>query len=367
MSPRGGQRVAVFAVTDTAAQVSWRRLPGTTLTVGPSTVPVAHPDRPGAQWIAGLTPATSYDVRVDHRTVGHLVTAPALAGPVLARVATVSDLHVGQRHCGLLPTVRDPDNAEAHPVRCLRAALSEIAAWAPDLLVVKGDVADDATAEQYETAARELKAVDAPMLVLPGNHDGASHRGDDIVACLGVHGMDVTTGVSFHDLPGLRVVALGTNHPGGRHWGHLTEDRLAALAEVLREAPGPCLLTLHHSVQVTGVPTHWPIGVWGRQAHRLLRTVQRSNPATFVTTGHSHRHRLHRSRGVPVTEVGSTKDHPGVWAAYEVHGDGIRQTVRRIADPDTIAWTERTADVLLGQWGRWSPGRLADRSVTHRW
>jgi 3',5'-cyclic-AMP phosphodiesterase len=95
--------------------------------------------------------------------------------------------------------------------------------------------------------------------------------------------------------------------------------------------------------------------------------VQEANPATFVTAGHSHRHRARSWNGIPITDVGSTKDHPGVWGAYTVHADGIRQSVRRISEPGVIAWTERTADVLFGQWGRWSPGRLHDRCITHRW
>ncbi|MFQ5558939.1 MAG: hypothetical protein ACE5GB_15715, partial [Acidimicrobiales bacterium] len=64
---------------------------------------------------------------------------------------------------------------------------------------------------------------------------------------------------------------------------------------------------------------------------------------------------------------GSTKDHPGVWAGYEIHAEGVHQTVRRVAEPACLEWTERTAAVVGGIWGRWAPGELGDRSVTHRW
>ena len=46
-----------------------------------------------------------------------------------------------------------------------------------------------------------------------------------------------------------------------------------------------------------------------------------------------------------VTEVGSTKDHPGTWAGYLVYEGGIVQTVRRIMDPTALAWTERAREL----------------------
>jgi Icc protein len=68
-----------------------------------------------------------------------------------------------------------------------------------------------------------------------------------------------------------------------------------------------------------------------------------------------------------VTEVGSTKDYPGVWAGYKVFEGGIIQLVRRTSDPDVMAWTEATRRAVNGQWRRWSPGRMADRCFTVDW
>ena len=56
-----------------------------------------------------------------------------------------------------------------------------------------------------------------------------------------------------------------------------------------------------------------------------------------------------------------------MWAGYAIHEGGIRQVVRRIAEPDCLAWNERTASSLGGLWGRWTPGKLADRCLTHPW
>jgi hypothetical protein len=86
-----------------------------------------------------------------------------------------------------------------------------------------------------------------------------------------------------------------------------------------------------------------------------------------ITSGHTHRHRARRRGPLLLTEVGSPKDYPGTWAGYVVHEGGIRQVVRRVAAPDAIRWTEATKRALFGIWGRWSPGRLEDRCLTHVW
>jgi hypothetical protein len=95
--------------------------------------------------------------------------------------------------------------------------------------------------------------------------------------------------------------------------------------------------------------------------------VAAANPATLVTAGHTHRNRRRRHGPIPITEVGSPKDYPGVWAGYAIHEGGIRQIVRRTADPHVLAWTERTGDTVMGQWRRWSPGSLDDRCFSHTW
>ena len=85
-----------------------------------------------------------------------------------------------------------------------------------------------------------------------------------------------------------------------------------------------------------------------------------------MIAGHTHRNRRYRVRGIDVIEVGSTKDYPGQWAGYSVYEGGIRQVVRRVSQPDVIAWTEMTGRALGGLWRRWSPGSLADAMLDHR-
>lgn len=69
-------------------------------------------------------------------------------------IAHISDLHFG--------TV-DPVIAEA--------LVEDVAARKPSLVVVSGDFTQRARSEQYRQAARFLKRLPQPQLVVPGNHD----------------------------------------------------------------------------------------------------------------------------------------------------------------------------------------------------
>ena len=93
----------------------------------------------------------------------------------------------------------------------------------------------------------------------------------------------------------------------------------------------------------------------GRAARRgppVHRGGRRARTATCsITSGHTHRHRRWAHAGVTTTQVGSISDHPGVWAGYVVHESGMRQVVRRIAQPDVLPWSERARDAALGAWG----------------
>src|ERR671936_2873210 len=71
------------------------------------------------------------------------------------RILHVSDLHVGASkgpapEWALSPLVEQFD---------------------PELVIVSGDLCHRGTAEQHETAARLLRDLGRPLLVVPGNHD----------------------------------------------------------------------------------------------------------------------------------------------------------------------------------------------------
>lgn len=381
--------LTVFAVEETTVQVSWHALPpgrwrfsvpggaggagtasGSAAPAGPAVV-VEGDGGPGAVVLDGLPPSTSLAVRVAGPGGTALLPFRTLApppGPRRCRIATVSDLHVGSHRVGMLPRIEEDGTTADAAARCARAALAEAVAWGADLVVVKGDVCQESTPANWDAIGPALAAVPVPLLVLAGNHDVGGQATVAAAAGLAAHGLTLSEGVVVHDVPGLRVVLVETVIP---RWGHGSVRRrqdAAAAALAGAAADGrPAMVVLHHYLQRHAVPTFWPPGIPGRQARRFLDALAAANPATLVTSGHTHRHRRRTHGPVVVTEVGSTKDYPGTWAGYAVHDGGIRQVVRRTADPAAIRWTERVGDTLMGVWARWSPGTLDARCFTHTW
>lgn len=365
---RGPAALRIFAVGPSWVQLDWASLaPGRhRFEAGPSSCEVHSQGGPGTVTLDGLDAGATVPLVVDGRPAATVTTLVPPSGPVLCRIATLNDLHLGEDAFGFLPRCRSgQDASRAHPVICLEAALAEISAWAPDLLVIKGDLADSNHPGEYELLAEALDGFTAPLLLIPGNHDGGNHRHADALRCLADLGLVLVDDVGHVDLPGLRVVGANSVWPGHDR-GKLT-PRLPQLTAALAGAGGPAFLAIHHQVMRGPVPHYLPPGLLGREARRVLDAVATANPDTVVASGHSHRHRAQRAGPLLLAEVGSPKDYPGSWAAYEVYATGIVQTARRIADPAAIRWTQSTYRTVGTMWGRWSPGRLGDRSYVHLW
>jgi predicted phosphodiesterase len=360
--------VRVFAVEPTAVQIDWHRLaPGRhEVAAGTRAVTVESDGGPGAVVIDGLAPGATVDITLNGRVVDRATTLTPPPGRLLIRVATISDLHLGENTFGHLPRcVSSDEAATAHPVFCTRAAIRELVAWGAELLIVKGDIAHDNHVDEYDLAATLLRDVPIPMMVIPGNHDGGNRRRHDPTRALAKHGIELIDGVGVVDVPGLRIVGVDTRTD---KQGGTVVAVTPAVLDALAGAPAPgALVAMHHNLMTTPVPTFPPPGVPSRQAVRYLDAIAAAHPTTIVTSGHTHRHRARRHGPLLVTEVGSPKDYPGTWGGYLVYEGGVVQTVRRVMAPDAIRWTDTTARMFGGAWGRWSPGRLDDRCVSHSW
>jgi hypothetical protein len=376
-------QLEVFSIGTTSVQVVWRLPRGGVhqVRVGAQQRPVdtesntqAAVDRSrpglaiGVVTFDDLQPDTTYELSLDRGRQREVTTLARPPGELLARVATVSDLHLGERRFGHLPRLTSKfEIDDSHPVWCLRGALDEIVEWRPDLLVVKGDLGHRNEPWEYDLAAELFLGCGLPLAVMLGNHDGGNHHLlADTRTALTARGLRPIEAVERFDVgPGGRgpVVLVDTRvigHHGGAV-GHHSAAAAAAVAEVL---PRPSLVVLHHQIQRTRVPLYLPTGISRRDGVPFLDAVAAASPRSLVTSGHTHRHRTWRRHGLRYTEVGATKDFPGVWAAYELYEGGIVQTVRRIAASRALGWTEWSRRTAVGAWGRWSPGRLRDRSVT---
>ena len=360
------RRLEVFGASPEAIQIVWRgRGNGHgTLELSGQRAELSTDHDIGAHTFTGLAPATTYDIALDGRRVATARTLPRPAGRRLGTVATISDLHVGEIGTGHLPRVSSQHARSAwpsaHPVWCLEAAVEALNDWHPDLVVAKGDLSHGNLPEEYDVVAKLLLGLDAPVLVIPGNHDGGniqrSDFGDEMVRV----GFDADA-VQTRSV-GEALVIVADTRIDGHHAGAIRElvPRICAVAA---ESDGPVLVALHHQLMTTTFPYYIPTGIPKDEADEFLAALALTAPGALVTSGHTHRHRARRSGTLTITEVGSTKDYPGTWAWYELYEGGITQTVWRIEASEVLAWTELTRTTAKGVWGRWAPGRFDDRCL----
>jgi predicted phosphodiesterase len=339
----------------------------------PLRLPAGAMGGPGAVTFEGLRPGTSYDLTVrgtglPRRLVERVTTLRPPPGRRLDAFATINDLHLGEGGFGLSQTIEERwplPHGRPYPWRCIDAAVTEAIGWGARALVVKGDMTAHGVGAEFHEVGEVLGRVPVPVMAIYGNHEFHDPETDGR-SILGDHGLCVPRQPWAEDRPGVRLVFADTPRPGERS-GEIDDRQRARLVALAGGAPGPAFLLLHHQPQRWRWPTEYPPGIEGRQARAFLDDLAAANPASFVASGHTHRHRRRRHGPIEIVEVGSTKDYPGTWTGYAVHEGGIRQVVRRIAAPDVMAWTETTATAMGGVWGRWSPGRRDDRCFTHRW
>jgi 3',5'-cyclic AMP phosphodiesterase CpdA len=280
----------------------------------------------------------------------------------------MSDLHIGETTFGYLHTIGEPASTpaeDAHSLRCSRAAIADALDWGAQRLVLKGDVVDQSHPGHWRALHDLVGSVPVPVHVLPGNHEVKRRRSIEPAHALAASDVAFTATVDTVDLGGATLVLANTTEPDHER-GRLAFVR-ADLLDALRDASGGALVAVHHHLRRAGSLGGWPVGVPADEANDVLDEIVRAHPATMITSGHVHRNRIRRHGPITLTCVGSVKDYPGVWAGYVFHEGGMRQVVRRVAEPSSIRWTDRTGDALGGLYRVWTPATLATRCVTVRW
>jgi predicted phosphodiesterase len=382
---RGGgphaRGVRVFAVEPTTVQLDWAALgPGpVTFRAADVAVDVVADGGPGVVSLDGLPSGRSLTVTatgagVPRRagadgTIRLPVTTPAPPpGAELARIATISDAHIGETTFGYLHTIGEPRHTaarDAHSLRAVRAAVDESLTWGAQRLVCKGDIVDQSHPGHWADTLAVLDGVPVPVHLVAGNHEVKKRRSvDPGDALVGTH-VAYTDHVDAVDLGGASLVLVNSSLPDHER-GELAstgDDLVAALAG----SDGGALVAMHHHLRTGNAVSAWPVGVPRAEAVEVLDRIARVHPHTMITSGHVHRNRFRRHGPLVLTCVGSVKDYPGVWAGYVFHEGGMRQVIRRVAEPSVVAWTDRTGDALVGFYRFWTPSTLAKRCPIVTW
>lgn len=152
-------------------------------------------------------------------------------------------------------------------------------------MLVTGDLAENAADAEYEQVLELLAPLQAPIFVLPGNHDDRAA----LRRHFAVPGADSEPVQYTADLGPLRLVVIDTTRPG-ENPGALDEERLDWLDKELAAAPGrPTLLAMHHPPLVTGIPPLDDIGLPAGDRRALGAVVERHPQVLGIVAGHMHR------------------------------------------------------------------------------
>ncbi len=214
-------------------------------------------------------------------------------------IVQISDTHLegpGQKTFGVAPMAESLARCVAH-INALTPP--------PDLVLHTGDVTNHGHLEEARHAAEILSALQAPLAVVPGNHD----RRATLAAAFGPAACPQDAhGFIQHDLtlPGLRLLGLDTLAPGAPG-GAFDRTRAAWLDARLREHPEtPTVLFMHHPPARFGVIETDLDGFDG--LNLLAEVVTRHPQIIRILAGHIHLSSLTQWHGIVV----STAPSPGM-------------------------------------------------------
>ena len=184
----------------------------------------------------GLAPDTHHDLD------GFSFTTLPAPGERLATFATVNDVHFGETQCGVIegvelgPIYSAEPGDDPYPEVMNRGAVADIAAIDPDAVVVKGDLTNRGSREEYQAFLDCYQGAFGDRLHhVRGNHDG--YHGETFAA-------DAPFAV---ELAGLTLAVLDTTIPLDTP-GRVTAEQLEWLADLASDATQPVMVFGHHHV-----------------------------------------------------------------------------------------------------------------------
>jgi 3',5'-cyclic AMP phosphodiesterase CpdA len=189
---------------------------------------------------------------------------------VPTRILHVSDLHVG--------TQADP--------RVEAALASLVERTAPELLIASGDLTHRGTREQHTRAAELLRALGAPVLAVPGNHDIPYRFPARFTSPWREFEREWQTVEPVHASETLQVAGINSVRPWRHQSGGVSDAQLTRTADRLAQAaPGALrVVVLHH--QLIGAPWRTRKKPVADRARVLSRLVDAG--AELILGGHIH-------------------------------------------------------------------------------
>lgn len=149
----------------------------------------------------------------------------------------------------------------------------------PDLILLTGDLTQDASSEAYQRLHYHLKLLDTPCYCLPGNHDNPLLL-KEILNSDNVH----TTQQILKK--GWQIICLDSKLPGEEE-GHLANDQLELLDQCLENQPNlPSLIVFHHPPLPVNSP--WLDTMTLNNPGELFEILAKHPQAKALLLGHVH-------------------------------------------------------------------------------
>ena len=247
-------------------------------------------------------------------------------------IAQISDFHV--RAHGAESTFGIDNNANLSAAVAMLNHLDP----APDVVIGTGDLVNRGRPEEYLALRDLLAPLDAPIYLIPGNHDTARYLREtfsdhDYLASEGEFLSYVV------DRYPLRLIGVDSTLPDA-HNGAVCSERLAWLRSKLEEAPErPTLLFMHHPPFKTGI--WWMDGIGIVEGVSELRDLLNAHPQVQrIVCGHLHRAVQANLGRTPVSVCPST--------SYQVCLDTLPESPPKfIAEPPALQLHNWTGEVLV--------------------
>lgn len=211
-------------------------------------------------------------------------------------IAQISDTHVPpprRKACGVAAMDENLRRC-VHSINTLQPR--------PDVVLLTGDVTNDASQAETNQAKEILSILEVPLLVVPGNHDDSSRLAETFGSGSCPVGDNGLAHFVVEGYP-LRLIGLNSTDPG-KPGGRLDPESLDWLDRRLAEEPDrPTVIFTHHPPLKLGVPETDEDGFIG--AERLGDIVAGYSNIERILCGHIHLHTNTRWQGTIVTTAPS--------------------------------------------------------------
>ncbi|MBP7936767.1 MAG: metallophosphoesterase family protein [Phycisphaerae bacterium] len=355
--------------------------------------------------LRGLRPGTRYDYacQVEHDATtgqanGQFTTLIPPPGEELFSFATMTDTHVGQQIVARLslrgklisPGTRWPEPNRPFWRLAVGAAIDEINARGAAFTIIKGDLTDGSTANEFPQARQLFDRLTRPYRVVHGNHDAAapflqtfglakpwySFNHQDIHLVI----LDTEPMVNDKDPvldAELNWLARDLRDHADR-WTFVLLHRPIlpklerasgeALTEELLQLGSGLLGKIYGSgaAHTIDLATGKTPSVSPNAARKLAPLLRAHGRIAGVFAGHLHRNYVgywpEETGNLPYVETASTKEYPCGYAITRVFTGGYMQSYHTPRDPQCLHWSAMTQDAYARLGLHSKAGDLAERN-----